>query len=172
MKSVMVFNSPNYRSGASEAVLLSLLKAREETHSLELLMESSWPLTIHNFADQLKIPIYFTGIVARNQSTFFLYNCLIENIGNSFKAILLIKATSLIWRGLQVINHALIAKWPGKFHQIRCVTREIWSKVWRTMTIFTKKENQDYCPTQVLRIRSIQWFNNWWLYRDAKDLIK
>ena len=64
MKSVLVFNSPKYRMGATESVLLSILKAREESYSLELLMESSWPLTIHNFATELRIPIYFTGKVA------------------------------------------------------------------------------------------------------------
>ena len=63
MKSLMSFNSPQYRFGSSEAILLCLLKAREEAHSLDLLMESSWLLTIQNFADQLKIPIYITGKV-------------------------------------------------------------------------------------------------------------
>lgn len=70
MKSIVAFNAPGYRFGASEAILLSLLKAREEFQSLELLMESSWPLTIHNFAEQLNIPIFFTGIVV--QSGFIL----------------------------------------------------------------------------------------------------
>ena len=63
MKSILAFNSPKYRFGAQEAILLSMLKATEEQHSLEYLMESSWPLTIHNVANELKIPIYFTGTV-------------------------------------------------------------------------------------------------------------
>ena len=63
MKSVCVFNSPKYRMGPTESILMSLLKAREDSNSLELLMESSWPLTIHNFARELKIPIYLTGKV-------------------------------------------------------------------------------------------------------------
>ena len=61
MKSVLAINSPKYRYGAAEAILLCLFKAQEESHSLELLMESSWLLSIHNFADELKIPIYITG---------------------------------------------------------------------------------------------------------------
>ena len=69
MKSVLVFNAPKYRISAAESILLCLLKAREESFSLELLMESSWPLTIHNFADELKIPIYFTGKV----EIYYLY---------------------------------------------------------------------------------------------------
>ena len=63
MKSVMVFNSPRFRTGANEAILLSLLKACEESRSLELLLESSWLLSIKNFAENLKIPIYLTGMI-------------------------------------------------------------------------------------------------------------
>ena len=58
MKSILAFNSPGYRIGAAESIMLTVLKAREESHSLELLMESSWPLTIRNFANELKIPIF------------------------------------------------------------------------------------------------------------------
>ena len=61
MKSVMVFNSPRFRTGAHEAILLAILKACEESRSLELLLESSWLLSIKNFAENLKIPIYVTG---------------------------------------------------------------------------------------------------------------
>lgn len=76
MKSILVFNAPKYRISAAESILLCLLKAREESFSLELLMESSWPLTIHNFADELKIPIYFTGKVEIYNS--FGYKQMIE----------------------------------------------------------------------------------------------
>ena len=61
MKSVMVFNSPRFRTGANEAILLCMIKAREESRSLELLLESSWLLSIKNFAENLQIPIYLTG---------------------------------------------------------------------------------------------------------------
>ena len=76
MKSVMVFNSPRFRTGAKEAILMAILKAREESRSLELLLESSWLLSIKNFAENLKIPIYLTGKIAiylfwKNCSDFF-----------------------------------------------------------------------------------------------------
>ena len=61
MKAALVFNSPRYRTGVNEAILLALMLAREESRSLELLLESSWLLSIKHFADNLKIPIFVTG---------------------------------------------------------------------------------------------------------------
>ena len=63
MKASLVFNSPKYRNGSNEAVLLALMIAREESRSLELLLESSWLLSIKNFAENLKIPIFLTGTI-------------------------------------------------------------------------------------------------------------
>ena len=72
MKAALVFNSPKYRTGANEAILLALMKAREESRSLELLLESSWLLTIKNFTDNLNIPIFLTGNIDKLsiQSTY------------------------------------------------------------------------------------------------------
>ena len=63
MKAACVLNSPKFRTGANEAILLALMKACEESRSLELLFESSWLLSIKHFADNLKIPIFLTGML-------------------------------------------------------------------------------------------------------------
>ena len=63
LKAVLTFNSPRYRMGAAEAILLCLMKSREESRSLELLLESCWLLSIKNFAENLNIPIFITGMV-------------------------------------------------------------------------------------------------------------
>jgi len=65
MKAALVFNSPKFRTGANEAILLAMMKAREESRSLELLLESSWLLTIKHFADNLKIPVFMTGKIKK-----------------------------------------------------------------------------------------------------------
>ena len=62
LKSVLAFNCPKYRIGPNESILLSYIKATEENVSLELLFESSWLLTIHNYSKMLNIPIYITGM--------------------------------------------------------------------------------------------------------------
>ena len=62
LKAVLAFNCPKYRIGPHESVLLAYTKATEESVSLDLLFESSWLLTIQNFAKILNIPIYITGI--------------------------------------------------------------------------------------------------------------
>ena len=67
LKSVLAFNSPNYRIGANESVLLTYMKTTEESVSLELLFESSWLQTILHYAKMLKIPIYITG---RDQNNY------------------------------------------------------------------------------------------------------
>ena len=61
LKAVLAFNCPKFRIGPHESILLAYAKATEESVSLELLFESSWLLTVQNFAKILKIPIYITG---------------------------------------------------------------------------------------------------------------
>ena len=61
LKSVLAFNSPHFRIGANESVLLAYMKATEESISLELLFESSWLQSILHYAKMLKIPIFITG---------------------------------------------------------------------------------------------------------------
>ena len=61
LKSVLALNCPRYRIGPNESILLTYMKATEEGVSLELLFESSWLLTIQNYAKILNIPLYIIG---------------------------------------------------------------------------------------------------------------
>ena len=61
LKSILAMNSPQYRIGPNESVLLTYMKATEESVSLELLFESSWLQTILHYAKMLNIPIFITG---------------------------------------------------------------------------------------------------------------
>ena len=61
LKLVLCFNSPKFSISSNESILLALAKCCEDQVSLQLLMESSWPMLVHEFAKVLNKSLFLTG---------------------------------------------------------------------------------------------------------------